>query len=60
MVLKDLDLLLHKYLILYRYDISDRYVTKNELFMQKLKTLFVIIIFYNKFISLFNLYFDRR
>ena len=47
MILKDLDLLLHKIWIFYRYDISKRIVTQKQLFIQKLKvfciSLFLII-----------------
>ena len=41
MVLIDLDLLLHKIWIFYRYDISKRIVTQKQLFIQKFKVFYL-------------------
>ena len=58
MPLKDLDLLLHKINIFYRYDISKRIVSRKQLLNQKLNILLILDWILWKYVKEFKKHFD--
>ena len=56
MILNNLHLLIHRYCISYRYDVSGINVTQTQILFQMFKTLLIIIFFIYNYNSLFNIH----